>query len=202
MRTVRHRYFVKGFSLLFALSTYSIAANAMEFKTIIYFDKTIGIEATGPIIPGDAARFGNLIASFSPERRQLIRGISLNSGGGSALDGEALALLIHRSNIKVAVLGNDECASACFMLFAAAKYKFASPSARIGGHQPRVQGQHDRTAEERQLRIDVGIAMVQDLQGYGVPEPIIFKFLSASPDEMAWLTNDELRSMGVKILVH
>jgi hypothetical protein len=88
------------------------------------------------------------------------------------------------------------------MLFAAAKYKFASPGARIGGHQPRVQGQHDRTAEERQLRIDFGIAMVQDLEGYGVPEPIIFKFLSASPDEMAWLTNDELRSIGVKILVH
>jgi hypothetical protein len=65
------------------------------------------------------------------------------SPGGKILEGVRLADLIRFGKIATTVPGSSQCASACFIAFAAGSNKYASYTASVGVH-----GVSDESGEE------------------------------------------------------
>ena len=64
----------------------------------------------------------------------------LNSPGGAVLDGRDIARMIRARGGSMLVPARAVCASACFLLFAAGRDKYAEPGAMIGVHSASVSG--------------------------------------------------------------
>ena len=180
------------------LCSIPVIACAMDFKSITVPQGGIAITADGPIVSGDDARLINLLNSIPKSQLKQIRGIALNSDGGSPFVAEALGNIIHRMNVSVGVMDGDRCASACFILFASGRTKFVQRAPLIGVHSPRINGYDDSNAKAAGMRIELGVATIKELTFYSVPQAIIDKLISTNPDSMTWLTIDDLKSMGVQ----
>ncbi|MBV8398507.1 MAG: hypothetical protein JOZ17_07185 [Acetobacteraceae bacterium] len=144
----------------------------------------------GRIVPGDAKR---LRAALDVEQRLAM--LVLNSPGGSVLEAQDMAKLIRASGAPALVPGNAVCASACFMLFAAARERLAEPGAMIGVHSASVSG-----GNETMDTLGVTTLMAREAAAYGVPSSITGRMVTTKPGQMAWLTRAELESMGVRVI--
>lgn len=89
----------------------------------------------GAIEVGDGDKLLALIKS-NPVDTMLQKGMSLNSPGGSVSEAIKIAQIIESAAIKVRVHSGDVCASACFIIFASAPYRWASNDAEILIHRP------------------------------------------------------------------
>ncbi len=94
--------------------------------------KTI-IALNGEIAEGDSDTLKALIKTANDGGR-LVSGLRLNSPGGSLLEGVKLADVIRYAKISTIVANGANCASACFIVFAAGSEKFVSYSASVGVH--------------------------------------------------------------------
>jgi hypothetical protein len=93
------------------------------------------------------------------------------------------------------VADNHVCASACFTMWAAGKYRQASPLASIGVHSiSNINGGETlstmahTTEQARELAMD------------HVSPAVIGKIVSTPPGVVAWLTADDRESMNVEIV--
>ena len=73
------------------------------------------------------------------KRHPGIKGIELESPGGSAAEGFALARLVRERDLDTYV--RSDCASACVLVFASGHERLAAPSARFGLHRSGVEWQ-------------------------------------------------------------
>ena len=118
--------------------------------------------------------------------------LSLNSPGGYVHDATLIAEFVADiDGIMIGVSKGNECVSACFIIFAAAKHKVASVGSRIGVHSV------SRYKEEAYAWTTV---MARTLARFKVPPSIIGRMVITPIDQMAWLTRTELESMNVQIL--
>ncbi len=145
------------------------------------------IVLSGEIALGDTEQLQALTKAANDAGR-LVSGIRLNSIGGSLLEGAKLADAIRYAKIASVVPNGATCASACFVAFAAGAEKYASYSASIGVH-----GASKRDGTESG---DGTIAMAKIVKELGVPSAIIGKMVVTPPDQIVWLTPDDLRSLG------
>ncbi|MBV8094802.1 MAG: hypothetical protein JO110_16565, partial [Acetobacteraceae bacterium] len=120
--------------------------------------------------------------------------IALNSPGGSIVEAAKLARVIRREGVPVIVPSGGGCASACFLMFAAAQKKVAAADAVIGVHSASLLG------HENLLTMGFTTAMARSAAEYGVPAAIIGRMVQTPPGTLARLTHQELASMGVIIL--
>ncbi|HEX5327813.1 MAG TPA: hypothetical protein VFW75_14180, partial [Acetobacteraceae bacterium] len=150
------------------------------------------ITATGPIIPGDTNRLMRLIGRFPPNER--ILALALDSPGGNLAEAVRLATLIRGARSTVAVFSGRKCVSACFLLFAAGSKRFVEADALVGVHSASQAGH--QTAGS----LAATAAMARDAGALGAPPAIVGKMVEATPNQMEWLTPDDLASMGVKVL--
>ncbi len=164
----------------------SSASAASITSTLSKENKTI-VLLNGEIAEGDADRLKAIIKSANDFGRP-ISGMRLNSPGGSLLEGTKLAELINYAKIATVVANGTKCASACFLAFAAGSQKFVSYTASIGVH-----GASDKFGQELG---DATVSMARIVKELGVPNGIIGKMVVTRPDEIVWLTPDDLRSMG------
>jgi hypothetical protein len=111
--------------------------------------------------------------------------------GGSILEGVKLAHIIRFGKIATSVIGTSQCASACFIVFAAGTEKHASYTASVGVH-----GVSDESGQETVEAGAATVTIARIAKDLGVPPSIIGKMVVAPPDQMVWLTPDDLRSMG------
>jgi hypothetical protein len=118
----------------------------------------------------------------------------LDSPGGSLLEALTLATLIHTTGASAVVMSGDVCASACFLLFAASPSRYASSDALIGVHSVSLYG------DENVFTLDLTTRMARAASEFGVPPGVIGRMVTTKPSEMAWLTRDELKDMGVHFL--
>jgi hypothetical protein len=169
------------------------SASAMQFSSVRVEDFSIVIRATGPIVPGDTERLDDFIGLLPQAAR--ILGFLLDSPGGSVVEAEQLAAVVHSSHATVGVLGGGKCASACFLVFAAAETRFAAPDALIGVHSA---GTDD--GEETPGTLMATTLMARDLAAYGVPPAIIGKLVTTEPGRMEWLVPSDLAQLGVTTL--
>lgn len=115
-------------------------------------------------------------------------GIRFNSPGGTLLEGVKLAEIIRYAKMATIVANGSQCASACFVAFAAGAEKFVSYTATVGVH-----GASDQSGRESG---DATVSMARIVKELGVPAGIIGKMVVTRPQDIVWLTPDDLRTMG------
>lgn len=144
----------------------------------------------GEMAPGDSERLRALILAANQGGR-MVSGIRLTSNGGNLVEGVKLAELIRTATIATVVPNGSQCASACFVAFAAGQEKFVSYQAKVGVH-----GAADQNGKEAG---DATVAMAKIVKELGVPPSIIGRMVVTPPSEVVWLSPNELQSMGVKM---
>jgi len=167
----------------------SAQVTAAEFQLSGKRDGNIALMMSGEIEENDGASLRSLI-SMAQAKALKISHLSLNSPGGSVIAGADLAITVRKSGIGTSVDAANVCASACFMVFAAGVDRVSSAQARIGVHSAT-----SRVTGETRLAKSVTIDMARLLAEFGVPPTVLGRMVTATPDNMAWLTAEELRAM-------
>ena len=106
-----------------------------------------------------------------------IRAIELDSPGGRAMEGFALAELVRDRSLDTSVSGT--CASACVLVFAGGQERLAAPSARFGLHRSGVDWRDDNAVSETDIK------MAAWFRERGVSEEFIGRVL-ATPFHDLW----------------
>jgi Clp protease len=114
----------------------------------------------------------------------------LNSPGGSPKIAFEIAKAIADTSSVAMVLSGAECASACFLMLAAAKTKLMAPDALIAVHSAQTVG---RGEDWDALATTAGMGKI--LAGHGVPPAIIGKLVSTQASEITRLTVPEMQSL-------
>ncbi len=168
------------------------AGQAMNFT----FDPLEGkpnrgaIIAKGDIQPGDDEKLHGFVAALPGNT--VLSGILLSSPGGSLMEGVRMATTIRNTGLTTAAIGT--CASACFLMFAAGTRKLALDGARIGVHSASIEGVETTGSQA------VTTQMARQAADLGVPPAIIGKMVTTAAGDIAWLSQDDLRSMSVELV--
>lgn len=175
---------------LLAAAAISTAATAAKLTSVTTKDDATIISLDGDLAEGDADAAEALIRAAN-ESGRLVSAVRLDSPGGSLAEAIKLADLIRRAKLPTIVAAGSRCASACFIAFAAGVEKFASYDASIGVH-----GVSDKLGRETTQTEAATISMARIASSYGVPPRIIGQMIVTPAQHIAWLTPDDLRSMG------
>jgi len=166
-------------------------ARAATLTTTAAKDGKVLVTLNGEITEGDADALKTIIQTAN-NGGHLVAIVRLNSPGGSILEGVKLADLVRFGKISTSVIGTSICASACFIVFAAGSEKYVNYSASVGVH-----GASDESGEETTASGAATITVARIAKVLGVPSSIIGKMVVTPPDQMVWLSPDDLRSMSV-----
>jgi hypothetical protein len=169
-------------------------AAAADIKLLPHPDQPVTVSLTGRIVEGDAERFLT-VANLAKTEGHTVTAVALDSLGGLIAEAAKIAVSVRGAGIATEVASGATCTSACFLIFAAGEQKLADPGARIGVHSAK-----DLTGTETDRSATSTLTMARILRSFGVPERIIGRMVVATPDQVAWLTLDELRSMEVTML--
>jgi hypothetical protein len=169
------------------------AAQGLEYRRVPLQDNRVIIHMSGGLEKGDRQKLEVFLQGMPST--DLIMGYSLNSPGGFLTEAELVAEVIAATDTYVMVFKGHVCASACFLLFAAGKHKIVSPGALVGVHAVSLPG-----IGENFLTWGATTGMARDAAYYHVPPAIIGKMVTTAAGDVAWLSRDELSSMGTKIL--
>ena len=168
-----------------------MATNGAELSSIALVDDAAVIALKGDISVGNTDAVETLMRTVN-EGGRLVSALRLDSDGGSLVEAIKLADLVRRAKLPTIVAAGARCASACFIVFAAGVEKFASYDAKIGVH-----GVSDKFGRETEQTDAATIAMARIVSRFGVPPGIIGQMVTTSAQEIAWLTPQDLREMGV-----
>ena len=171
------------------LLAYSVAS-AATLTTATSKDGKVTVTLTGEITEGDSDTLKTVIRKANDSGRLVVL-VRLNSPGGRILEGVKLADTIRYGKIATSVIGTSQCASACFIAFAAGSEKHASYTASVGVH-----GASDESGQETVESGAATVTIARIAKELGVPPGIIGKMVVTPPEQMVWLTPDDLRSMG------
>jgi hypothetical protein len=180
------------FAIFAGLILLPTKASAIDIQPIGTESSEIAMVLAGEIEPGDDEKLSEYFQAAQNQKLP-ISFVNLNSPGGLVSVGAGMARLIRNQQLKTRVKAGSTCASSCFMLFAAGKERYAEPGARIGVHS----AVHQRLGETRDAK-STTIDMVRFLSELGVPPSIVGKVVTTKPDQITWLTTEDLRSMQVR----
>jgi len=120
----------------------------------------------------------------------------LDSPGGSVLDAIEIANEVQHSGAGVLVMRGAQCASACFLLLAAAREKLIAPDSLVAVHSATTEG-----AGEDAGAAKATVEMARLLAKYGVPAAIIGEMVETTPQGAAVLTPAQLATLpGTRIV--
>lgn len=169
------------------------AANAFTIEEFKFDQGDYAVILNGEFTPGTARSFTNRVEKMIAEGKS-VSGVFLNSPGGLIEEGVMVSNAVRNYNLSSFVLPNEYCASACFLALAAGKSKVVDIRARIGVHSA-VNGLGQVTEHSR----DATRTMARVSAKYGVSPDIIERMETTPSNQMAWLTADELKGMGVRV---
>lgn len=182
----------KLFSVLIAFAFLFSQAHAASVQTL-ELGKIYVVLINGEIEQGDAAKFRNNLQNAAKLATKNNKGIivGLNLSGG--LIGEAIDMgnLIKQYELPISVLGSSECLSACFLMFLASPKKLLVHGARIGVHS----AANVRGAETESTKATT-VDFTRVAKENGAPNSVVGKLVAAKPDEMFFLSEDEMKQMG------
>jgi len=147
----------------------------------------------GPIRPGDAATFSNVLTDLGLNHPRLPRPfIYLNSPGGSVREGTQIAALIFQAHAWTNVPG--ECSSVCFLMFVAGSSLSFAPSAKLGVHSA-----YDINGGETIDSLAATMLMIRNIQSYRIaplPDKIMGMLVATRGTEISYLSRADLQDMG------
>jgi ATP-dependent protease ClpP protease subunit len=172
----------------------AMLARAASFSSIVdkYGNTWIGI--SGDIELNDHLRYDYFLNTLPPNTGFV--GFTLNSAGGNLIEARIFAQIARRPpNFATYVADHRECSSACFLIWAAAEYRLASPTASIGVHSiSSIYGKE--TLATKAYTTDQARELAMDR----VSPTVIGKLTSTPPGSIAWLTAKDLESMDIQIV--
>jgi hypothetical protein len=163
---------------------------AMIFQVERLNADAVGIFAFGRIEAGDADRFQHLVRAQTGSEVILF----IDSPGGLLNEAIELADRIKRWRVPVVVFERGVCASACFLLLAASPERAMSESAQIGVHSASERG------GETTATMALTTAMARAARELGAPDSVVGRMVTTPPDQMAWLTRQEVAAMRIQIV--
>jgi len=175
-----------AFAFVAATAVASSVSAATLTTTVSKENRTI-VLLNGEVAAGDATRLQGIIKS-SIDSGRLVSGMRFNSSGGSLVEGVRLAGVIAHAKIATVIPNGATCASACFIAFAAGAQKFVSATATVG-----VSGASDKVGRNTPDETPQIVRVAREL---GLPDEIVGRMLITRPDEIFWLTQDDLLAMG------
>ncbi len=150
----------------------------------------MSIVLRGDIELGDAETLERLIETLDKDGHSPRR-LLLDSPGGNLLGGIGLARLVRRhGDLATMVTYGSTCASVCFLVFASGHEKFADYNSFVGVH-----GVADKDGHVSERTTAATMAMAHVSEELGVPAPINAKIVTTPPNEIVWLTHEDLKSM-------
>ncbi len=170
------------------------ATSAATLKSVATKDGGTIILLSGEIVEGDTDTLKASIKTAN-DAGKLVSGVRLNSPGGNLLEGLKLADAVRFAKVATNVAGSATCASACFLVYAAGATKFANYTAQVGIH-----GASDKQGEETAASGAATVSMARAAKELGVPAAIIGRMVVTPPNEMVWLTPQDLQSMGTTMI--
>ena len=174
------------------LSIGSGPATAMDYSWRSYKDKIV-IDAVGEIKFDEAKNFTAWVERSRREwNGHRATAIVFNSGGGSVAGGREMGIIIADSHMTTGVSHGGECASACVLIWSAGEFKSAGSDSKIGVHMAK-----DMNGEPT---VDGTIFGLHWLQKTHAPNSVVVGAMSTKPDDIYWLSEDELISWGAKIV--
>lgn len=180
--------------VLLTVGLFSTAGHSAEVKVGVGKSGQATIWITGEIVPGDADRFLQSVRQAN-DSGEFVANVRLDSPGGNLLEGVKIADAIRFGKTSTNVGRTAVCASACFLMFAAGSTKNASYGAQVGVH-----GASGENGEETAASGAATVSMAKIAKELGVPSAIIGRMVVTSPQDMVWLTPQELQSMGVTMM--
>ena len=183
--------------LLFVVAALTLSvrsATSADIKTIVGKDGRAVIVIVGEIKLGDSDTFSAAVKQAN-DAGKFVANVRLNSEGGNLLEGVKLADAIRFGKMSTNVGKSATCASACFLIFAAGNTKFATYDARVGVH-----GASDQNGDESLGSGAATVSMARIAKELGVPPAIIGRMVVTPPDEIVWLSPQDLQSMGATMV--
>jgi hypothetical protein len=171
-----------------------LGAASADIKTIIGKDGRVIVTIVGEIEQGDSDAFTTAVKQAN-DAGKFVANVRLNSEGGNLLEGVKLAEAVRFGKMSTNIGRNGTCASACFLVFAAGNTKFATYDAKIGVH-----GASDKNGDETVQSGAATVSMARIAKELGVPSAIIGRMVVTPPDDMVWLTPQDLQSMGTTMV--
>jgi hypothetical protein len=189
-----------GALMLIALS---VCANGMSFslETVAGSDHP-RLFMSGEIQRGDAARLQRFIAAHQSEAPGLTA--ELDSPGGDVDEAFRLGRMMRELLIPVVVHPPRSCVSACLFVYLSAYLRGASAAAdgtysSFGVHRPRFDADVTRgmTVEQAEAAHNAAFVRIKAwLQAQLVPQVLIDKLLSLPSNEVYWLSQNDIDSLG------
>jgi hypothetical protein len=177
---------------LVLLSVLFSPARAMQFQPTQVSSTELVIDGRGPIVPGDTDRLNRALAGLPPTGFTLLA-LALDSPGGNVAEAKQMVGVIQARQLPVVIPSNAQCASACFLLFAASPRRFAATDALVGVHSANQDGAETDTS------LAVTTLMARDAADLGVPTSIIGQMVETTPGRVAWLSPHDLSLMRVTV---
>jgi ATP-dependent protease ClpP protease subunit len=188
---------------ILATAILTLTALAMPAQTYAAIIEVVDdeIRLRGPVVEGDARRFANAVIQFGDVPIHWNNIISLNSPGGDVWETLQIAEMVRWIEVAITYVTRDsKCLSACFGLFAAGYQKIVDPigdPTQIGVHSVSVVDA--KTGEIIGEGGNTTIRMARLLVMLGVPDTVISKIVLTPPENMSYLTVDELLAMHVLV---
>lgn len=157
------------------------ACNAASIKPIA---RGYALKLEGDIGKGDDKRLISAYAQGCAKYGHCPERVFLNSPGGYMLQAVYLGEAINQLQLDTVVNKGDVCASACFVAFAAGIHRVMRVGGFLGVHQSHSAVTGQVIASDQQ-------AVAEILEGWGVPQKIIYKMITTGPDDMAWLHEED-----------
>jgi hypothetical protein len=173
---------VTCFALMVSANTY-----AMQFQ-YLQEGSDIAVTMSGEVLYGDDQRFRQFLQTVAAYGH--IFAFYLDSPGGNVHASGEIADIIHQTGIATAVL--HQCASSCFMMFAAGQHRYVLRGAFIGVHSAGVD------EKEGPYSGNFTLAMARFSAAIGVPSSIVAKMVTTPPSGIYQLTTADLNELGVR----
>jgi hypothetical protein len=157
-------------------------------------DKNLAyVVLSGEIARGDAEKTIAAIEAAAQQHKAdgRIVTLALDSPGGVVIDAVQLGEFVERAKVPVLVTPRSNCESACFFIFMSSPAKLVAHGARIGVHSVSHNGQEDAETSF------VTVRAARLARSAGVPQSVIGKMVTAAPGDMSYLSDSELKQMGV-----
>lgn len=133
---------------------------------------------SGQIEPGDDDKLLSVL-QYRTKHKLRTTIVFLSSNGGSVGAALNMATLIEKLGTTAAVAPDNQCESACVLLFAAASRRLVSHRAMIGVHQARDQ----QDSSDSAVALAASEAMTKAFIHYNVPFTVIRKMVSTDGNQ-------------------
>lgn len=170
--------------LALVLAAISFPVSALEFSRSRGRDVAV-IFVTGKFLPGDGERF----VSYATDDKAII---VLESPGGNVVSAITMGEHIRMKGYKTFVAPESICASACALVWLAGSVRGGTETSKIGFHS---------ASDGAGAITGPGNALVGAyLNKIGVSYKAVAYITSSAPKDMAWLTFDRARDLGIDIV--